>query len=98
MHKEVTESTNLRHKNSTASHNKSSNIVVHSFSIGDLLCFRRVKDRGPKLSFLWYNHAKLQLSTALWYILYRHYIITKGTCPLRNINQAPRLDERERFV
>lgn len=49
VHKEVEGSVNLSSTRAIAAHNKATNIVNQSFSIGDFVLGHRAKDRGQKL-------------------------------------------------
>lgn len=59
MHKEVQASVSTRRDKAVEKHNRATNIVTPSFSIGDFVLVRQATDRGHKLRFKWFGPCRI---------------------------------------
>ena len=55
IHKDVQHAVSLRRERAIAVHNKATNIISPSFTVGDFVLVRRAVDRGHKLQFRWFG-------------------------------------------
>lgn len=59
MHKDVENGVNARRARPIRNHNKATNIVTPTFSVGDFVLVRRATDRGHKLNFKWIGTCRI---------------------------------------
>lgn len=94
IHKEVEAAVYARRKRVIEAHNKATNIVTPSFSVGDFVLVRRAVDRGHKLKFRWFGPCRI-------YNVHGHLVY--GATPLRDgkveiVHSARLLKYRDSFL